>query len=268
MKRVFPGGAGISTGGPGAGRQRALHPEPRESRASPVPKEGDRRRHPRHRVTLPVSLDLEGQDEPLRLYAMDISRGGLFIRASSPLPVGTKIEVRVELRKKRLFLVEAQVVHVLFDHHATSLGLASGMGVRFAAQSAGSGRTLEELAELARRCARDGEAMLVEPRDIDGSEQSAAAREAIREALKQAAYRAYGDAAATLEKLLRDEPDNGHARLWSHLVHARQLKELGDSSGSLERYQAILALDSQHREARREVRRLTGGFWRRLFRRS
>jgi uncharacterized protein (TIGR02266 family) len=79
----------------------------------------ERRQHPRRPVDLRVSYVNRGA--LARDLVTDLSPGGLFLRASHPLPVGTPVTLEVSVGEYPPILVAGEVVWVR----------PAGMGVQF-----------------------------------------------------------------------------------------------------------------------------------------
>jgi type IV pilus assembly protein PilZ len=82
----------------------------------------DRRQHPRVPVSLKVSYLSKGA--LARDLVTDLSPGGLFIRTSRPLPIGTEVELEVFIGDDPGLIVAGRVVW-LRDNQA------EGMGIQF-----------------------------------------------------------------------------------------------------------------------------------------
>jgi hypothetical protein len=74
----------------------------------PTP-EHDRRRYARSKAHVPVELHIEGSDTPIRGSTSDLSLGGCYIETMFPFPVGTELEMKVQINGGTL-LVLATVV--------------------------------------------------------------------------------------------------------------------------------------------------------------
>lgn len=68
----------------------------------------DRREHPRVKLRVPVELFVEGTDTPIRGATSDLSLGGCYIESMFPFPVGTNLEMKLQV--DGTLLVLAQVV--------------------------------------------------------------------------------------------------------------------------------------------------------------
>lgn len=83
----------------------------------------DQRSHER----MSINKEFASIDEFIAEYVMDISEGGVFIRSRSPLPVGTRVNLKfsVILDDFETIEGEGEVVRVVDE------GEQTGMGVRF-----------------------------------------------------------------------------------------------------------------------------------------
>jgi hypothetical protein len=57
----------------------------------------DRRRYPRYSVQVPIEIHPEGSVVPTRLQTTDLSRGGFYIQALTPLPLGIRLQATLWL---------------------------------------------------------------------------------------------------------------------------------------------------------------------------
>jgi len=57
----------------------------------------DRRQNPRYTVQVPIEIHPEGSVVPTRLETTDLSRGGCYIQAITPLPVGIRVQATLWL---------------------------------------------------------------------------------------------------------------------------------------------------------------------------
>src|SRR5208282_4198809 len=61
---------------------------------APVPTaKSNRRRWPRHKISLPLELRIERVNAPLRINATDVSGNGCYVESMQPLPLGTVLRV-------------------------------------------------------------------------------------------------------------------------------------------------------------------------------
>jgi DNA-binding response OmpR family regulator len=87
-----------------------------------------RRRNDRVAMNLPVELIVDGKR--LRAVSQDVSPFGMFVRLSSPLPVGTVVQVAISPTGQRL-VTTGEVSHALGEAEARTLGRFPGVGVAF-----------------------------------------------------------------------------------------------------------------------------------------
>jgi type IV pilus assembly protein PilZ len=108
----------------------------------PVSSGADRRRFPRHAITLRV--DYKRMNTFFADYAKNISKGGTFIRTSKPLDAGTEFVFVLSIpgQPDQLQLL-GQVMWIVDDASATEEHPA-GMGIRFKFADAEELRQLED----------------------------------------------------------------------------------------------------------------------------
>ena len=68
----------------------------------------ERRKHPRFTVSVPVEVHAEGSDTPIRCTTSDLSLGGCYIESMYPFPVGSILDLRLQLEST--LLIQARVV--------------------------------------------------------------------------------------------------------------------------------------------------------------
>ena len=68
----------------------------------------NRRRYPRLKISVPVELQAEGSESPIRGSTSDLSAGGCYIETMFPFPVGTTLDMKLQL--ENTVLVAASVV--------------------------------------------------------------------------------------------------------------------------------------------------------------
>jgi c-di-GMP-binding flagellar brake protein YcgR len=69
----------------------------------PIP-EHERREHVRLKLKVPIELYLEGSESPLRSATSDLSLGGCYLETIFPLPIGTNLELKLQLEDTLLVL--------------------------------------------------------------------------------------------------------------------------------------------------------------------
>ncbi|HVU52574.1 MAG TPA: TIGR02266 family protein, partial [Polyangia bacterium] len=85
-------------------------------------------------------------------YAVDVSRGGIFIRTREPLAVGTQLRFDFQLQDAAPLLAGEGTIVWIRENDPSRAGVTPGMGVRFDKLSPASQPVLEKiLAEKARR---------------------------------------------------------------------------------------------------------------------
>jgi hypothetical protein len=57
----------------------------------------ERRGYPRDKARVPVELCVEGSDAPFRCATSDLSLSGCYIETMFPFPVGTNLEIKLQL---------------------------------------------------------------------------------------------------------------------------------------------------------------------------
>jgi len=88
----------------------------------------DRRRHPRREVWLEIYY--QHLDDFFYDYAINLSRGGMFIKTIRPLPIGTNLQLRISVPKKQAVIqTTGRVVRVVKPEDPS--GLPPGMGIEF-----------------------------------------------------------------------------------------------------------------------------------------
>jgi twitching motility two-component system response regulator PilG len=82
------------------------------------------------RYAMDVTVELFASGESRRVGVADVSRTGMFLRVSPPLPVGEPIHVAMFFEGRQL-ATPATVVHGLADDDARALGRRPGIGIAF-----------------------------------------------------------------------------------------------------------------------------------------
>ena len=62
----------------------------------------DRRSHARYTVQIPLELLCEGESESLHLVTTDLSHNGCYVKISTPLAVGTRIQITLWMDQHRI----------------------------------------------------------------------------------------------------------------------------------------------------------------------
>lgn len=93
---------------------------------------------------LPISLRVEYRSAGTFLvaYSVNLSKGGLFLETTTPLPVGNEVKLELEIPGMGPITVEGTVAWV---REAKGDGLPCGMGVQFAALDQKYGHAIDDL---------------------------------------------------------------------------------------------------------------------------
>ncbi|QQR90787.1 MAG: TIGR02266 family protein [Myxococcales bacterium] len=92
----------------------------------------DTRKDRRAPVSLKVRFKSATVDQFIEQYSIDISRGGLFIKSKSPMPVGTLLKFEFQLKdESRLIQGVGRVVWMRMPEQASEPDKPPGMGVKF-----------------------------------------------------------------------------------------------------------------------------------------
>lgn len=77
-----------------------------------------------------IEVKFAERGELKELYTRDISKGGLFIEATEPVSLRSRIEVSLVVGAEAITL-EAEIVHVIDAATAAQIGMSPGFGVQF-----------------------------------------------------------------------------------------------------------------------------------------
>jgi uncharacterized protein (TIGR02266 family) len=109
-------------------------------------------KEPRGPVSLRIKFRSATLDQFIERYAVDVSRGGIFIRTREPLPVGTQLRFDFQLQDAAPLLAGEGTIVWIRENDPSRAGVTPGMGVRFDKLTPASQPVLEKiLAEKARR---------------------------------------------------------------------------------------------------------------------
>src|SRR5579862_7586179 len=109
-------------------------------------------KEPRGPVSLRIKFRSASLDQFIERYAVDVSRGGIFIRTREPLAVGTQLRFDFQLQDAAPLLAGEGTVVWIRENDPARAGVTPGMGVRFDKLSPSSQPVLEKiLAEKVRR---------------------------------------------------------------------------------------------------------------------
>ncbi len=97
----------------------------------------------------PVHLRQVDKAGPLkRMFAANLSKGGMFVRSPTPLPPGTRVEVFLEAKGRVLRFAEATVAFALPREEAVSRGRLPGNGLVFTSLPARSRALVHQLLKM------------------------------------------------------------------------------------------------------------------------
>ena len=120
---------------------------------------------PSKETRVPVNLRIKFRSETIEQfverYAVDVSRGGIFIRTREPLAVGTQLKFDFQLQNTSPLMAGEGTVVWIREHDPDRAGVTPGMGVRFdkltAGEPAGARAGSWPTRASASRAARDAE---------------------------------------------------------------------------------------------------------------
>jgi len=90
----------------------------------------EKRQDPRFVTSTQVELTIEGGDHLHEVWTDEISKGGLFVRTTTPPSIGTKLEVRLNTPHGTLTLT-AEVDHIVGEATFKQIGSLAGVGLKF-----------------------------------------------------------------------------------------------------------------------------------------
>jgi uncharacterized protein (TIGR02266 family) len=102
-------------------------------------------KEPRGPVSLRIKFRSASLDQFIERYAVDVSRGGIFIRTREPLAVGTQLKFDFQLQDAAPLLAGEGTVVWIREHDPTRTGVTPGMGVRFDKLTPASQPVLEKI---------------------------------------------------------------------------------------------------------------------------
>jgi uncharacterized protein (TIGR02266 family) len=109
-------------------------------------------KEPRGPVSLRIKFRSASLEQFIERYAVDVSRGGIFIRTREPLAVGTQLRFDFQLQDSAPLLAGEGTVVWIRENDPNRANVTPGMGVRFDKLTPTSQPTLERiLADKARR---------------------------------------------------------------------------------------------------------------------
>src|SRR5580698_47317 len=96
-------------------------------------------------TNLRIKFRSAGLEQFIERYAVDVSRGGIFIRTREPLAVGTRLKLEFQLQDAAPLLAGEGTVVWIREHDQTRENVTPGMGVRFDKLTPESQPTLEKI---------------------------------------------------------------------------------------------------------------------------
>jgi uncharacterized protein (TIGR02266 family) len=113
----------------------------------------DTRRHPRYDVSIPV--DCSTRQYFFSNHVSNISRGGLFIRSETPLPLNAEVSLTLRLPGLERSIYASGRVVWNYDIEKGTVHIAPGSGIKFVGMTAADRAVLEHyLAGLAPAASR------------------------------------------------------------------------------------------------------------------
>jgi actin-like ATPase involved in cell morphogenesis/Tfp pilus assembly protein PilZ len=111
------------------------------------------RQHQRHAVDWRVNVKCKDWRMAGRLAAANASRGGLFLYTTKIPPIGTEVELSVQLPDGQRLALKGKVQHVVTAEQAAAQGGGAGIGVKFDARHEHDLLLLEQMAQAAEQAA-------------------------------------------------------------------------------------------------------------------
>jgi len=188
-----------------------------------------------------------------RFLTQDTTQHGLFVRASSPLPVGTELTLRFVLPDESEIDLAARVTHQV----TTEQSAKPGMGVQFTHMSAEQAAQLQELmshTDLTRSIHQVSRAIEEPaPPPVRPSSEAEKLDHRLLQAMAQLERSRFEAAERQVMDVLSDDPSDKSARSLLLVIQARRLRSQFDFERAIEKYRALLKLDPQNLEARQQL---------------
>ena len=127
--------------------------------SEPTPKDP-----PRGPTNLRIKFRSASLDQFIERYAVDVSRGGIFIRTREPLPVDTRLRLEFQLQDATPLLAGEGTVVWIREHDPTRENVTPGMGVRFDRLTPETQPTLEKILAEKTRLEQAGIAAVGQPK--------------------------------------------------------------------------------------------------------
>jgi uncharacterized protein (TIGR02266 family) len=122
--------------------------EPPPPPSPPSPAVAEQRAAPRHPFARPVRLHCHTWKRFETIYARDLSAGGMFLKTTTPLEVGARLQLAIVVPDGRVLALDAEVAHVIAPDRADA-GATPGIGIRFLALDEDRRAQLDELLRAA-----------------------------------------------------------------------------------------------------------------------
>ncbi len=126
--------------------------------SEPTPKD------PRGPTNLRIKFRSASLEQFIERYAVDVSRGGIFIRTREPLPVDTRLRLEFQLQDAAPLLAGEGTVVWIREHDPTRENVTPGMGVRFDKLTPETQPTLEKILAEKTRLEQAGIAAVGQPK--------------------------------------------------------------------------------------------------------
>ncbi len=126
--------------------------------SEPTPKD------PRGPTNLRIKFRSASLDQFIERYAVDVSRGGIFIRTREPLPVDTRLRLEFQLQDATPLLAGEGTVVWIREHDPARENVTPGMGVRFDKLTPETQPTLEKILAEKTRLEQAGIAAVGQPK--------------------------------------------------------------------------------------------------------
>ena len=126
--------------------------------SEPTPKD------PRGPTNLRIKFRSASLDQFIERYAVDVSRGGIFIRTREPLPVDTRLRLEFQLQDSTPLLAGEGTVVWIREHDPARENVTPGMGVRFDKLTPETQPTLEKILAEKTRLEQAGVAAVGQPK--------------------------------------------------------------------------------------------------------
>jgi uncharacterized protein (TIGR02266 family) len=119
---------------------------------------------PRGPTNLRIKFRSASVDQFIERYAVDVSRGGIFIRTREPLPVDTRLRLEFQLQDSTPLLAGEGTVVWIREHDPARDNVTPGMGVRFDKLTPETQPTLEKILAEKTRLEQAGVASVSQPK--------------------------------------------------------------------------------------------------------